>query len=56
MPNGEEKAKAAHGVNIANGKYHCAEYDHEMELEEVCPVGKKDFDWAKIRATIPTKW
>lgn len=56
MAKKEEKPHAAHGVYVANGKYHCAECDHEMEVEEVCPSCKKEFDWARIKATIPLKW
>ncbi len=56
MPNEEERSPVAHGVYIANGKYHCADCHHEMELEEACPVCKKDFDWAKIKASIPPTW
>jgi len=55
MAKDKEKArehKIMHGVYKAGGKYHCGECSTEIDFGDSCPTCKKEFDWAKVEASI----
>jgi hypothetical protein len=50
----KERISTDHGVYIEGGKYHCADCDHAMNLEEVCPECHRQVEWNKVMEQLRT--
>ncbi len=48
----KERISTDYGVYVEDGKYHCDDCDHEMDVFEVCPECHKQVDWDKAMTEI----
>jgi hypothetical protein len=51
----ESRISTDHGVYIEDGKYHCDDCDHEMDLGDVCPTCHKQVDWDEVMTQLRSK-
>ena len=51
----KDRINTDYGVYYADGKYHCDDCDHPLNIEEECPECHKQVDWDKAMTAIRTR-
>ena len=51
----KSRVETKYGIYYAGGKYHCDDCDHELNVEENCPVCHKQVDWDKAMTEIRSR-